>query len=189
MPFRTVFLLAVVGWFLGPSTSAAQTIVLQRRIQTTGTIESVAAGTIVIKDAQGQKISCKIQEKGEPGVSLGGATAVIDFPATVTVSGNLSAKSLAKGTLVRFVAQLNRLGRTSGKVGQITIFDEGAYKLGVEELEPAAERGGAAKCQITADIYSADDGRMVVTVPNNNYVRKPRLAFSLADGVKVKLRK
>ncbi len=164
-----------------------QTITLLGSVNTSGEIKSVAPGVIVVTDSAGKDTEFKIQGKGEDGVSLGGAAAVIKFPATVEVSGTFTTEALTRGTLVRFSGRLNRLGRTEDSVEEILVFDEGAYPLGVEVDSQPAEAGGYGTCTITGEAYSLRNNRLIVTTPKNEYVRSPRLAFALAEDVSVKL--
>jgi len=162
-----------------------ETITLLRRVTTEGVVKSVSPGVIFVSDSAGTDAEFKIQEKGEPGVSLGGAKAIIDFPATVKISGSLTSESLTRGALVRFTGQLNRLGRTKGEVEEILVFDEKAYPLAIKVVDEPSERGGPATCTISAEVYSFRNGRLIVTSPKNDYVRHPRLSFAVADDAKI----
>jgi len=164
-----------------------QTITLLGNVNTTGEIKSVGPGVIVVTDSEGKDTEFKIQEKEEDGVSLAGAAAVIKFPATVEVSGTFMTEALTRGTLVRFSGRLNRLGRTEGKVDEILVFDEGAYPLGVDVVDQPDGPGSFGTCTITSDVYLLRNNRLIVTNPPNEYVRSPRLAFELAEGVSIKL--
>ena len=124
------------------------------------------AGAITIADDAGRELACKIQEKGERGVSLAGAKAVVDFPAKVQVTGKLGREALAKGALVRFSAPLNRLGRTDGAVKEIAVFDEGRYPLGLKPDGEPAERGGSVPCTLTAEVFAAYANRVVIVTPS-----------------------
>ncbi len=125
--------------------SGQQTITLLGTTQAEGVIKSVAAGVVEITDAQGQDAKFKIQDKQRPSVSLAGA--VINFPAKVEVTGTLTPAALVPGTLVRFTAKLNRLGRTEGSLEQLLVFDEHKYPLGVT-VDTPAEGQGFATCTV-----------------------------------------
>jgi len=162
-----------------------QTVTLLGRVTTEGVVKSISPGVIVVTDSAGSDVEFKIQEKGERGVSLGGAKVIIDFPATVKISGSLTSESLTRDTLVRFTGQLNRLGRTEGEVEEILVFDEKAHSLAIEVGSEPTERGGPATCTISAEVYSFRNGRLIVTTPKNDYVRHPRLSFAVADDAKI----
>ena len=184
---RNAALLPLLSWAMVCCSMVAvasgqQTITLLETTRTEGVIKSVSAGMIEITDANGQDAKFKIQDKDRPGVSLAGAKAVIDFPAKVEVSGTLTPDALAPGTLVRFTAKLNRLGRTEGSLDRILVFDENRFKPGVT-VEKPAEGQGFATCVLCGDVASLRNGRLTVNVPKSDFVRSQKLTFPLAEKV------
>ncbi len=184
---RSAFAVAFLVLGCVASASAQPTLTLLEQIQTAGTVKSVGVGTITVTDSAGKDLEFKIQPKDEQGVPLSGTQAVIDFPATVEIRGQLKPESLTPGTLVRFPGRVNRLGRTEGPVDQLAIVDEKRYELGLEVVQEPGERGGFAQCIITGDVFSCRDNRLVVNVPNTEYARNNRLAFTLSKDVKIGL--
>jgi hypothetical protein len=170
---------------LAPPLAAQQVITLLSRVQVTGTIKSVAPGILVVSDESGRELTYKIQDRNEKGVSLAGARAIIDFPAKVQVTGSLAPEALAKGTLIRFTGQVNRVGRTDGTVAEVVVFDEGREPPGVTVVEEPAERGGFAKCTIRAEVYTLSNKRLMVATPKNDLVRAPRLSFPVDAALRV----
>ena len=164
-----------------------QTITLLENVQIEGTVKSVGSGVLTVTDSAGKDTEFKIQPNDEKGVPLSDTQAVINFPATVEIRGTLKPESLTPGTLVRFTGRVNRLGRTEGAVGQMVVFDEKRYDLGLQVVKEPAERGGFAECTITGDVFSCRDNRLVVNVPTIEYARNNRLAFSLSKDVKITL--
>jgi hypothetical protein len=162
-------------------------ISLLEQVQIEGTIKSVGPGVITVTDTAGKDTEFKIQPKGEPGVGLSGSQAVLNFPAKVEVRGALPPESLTPGTLVRFTAKLNRVGRTEGPVEQIAILDERSQPPGVNVNKEPAKAGAGADCTIVAEIFSCRDNHLVVNTPKTDYVRTPRLAFKLADNARIAL--
>jgi hypothetical protein len=183
---RAGVLAAVSLVLAGCAAGAAErtVITLLERVRAEGVIKAVGPGTVEITATAGRDAKFKIQDKEQPGVSLAGAAAVIDFPAKVEVSGPLSIEALTPGTLVRFTAKLNRLGRTEGKVDQVLVFDEKKFPLGVEVQTPA-EGQGFATCRISGEVVSLRNGRLQVSVPKSDFVRSQRLVFPLADGATI----
>jgi len=169
------------------SLSAQTTIVLQERIQTTGTVETISPGVVEITDADGKRQEYKIQEKDQPGISLAGAEALIRFPAKVKITGMLSTDALTRGTLVRFAGKVNRLGRTEGTLSELVLFDEGAETLGIEVAQQAASPGEYSDCTIRGEVYSFRDNHLVVTVPPGEFVRNQRLAFRVDEKATIRL--
>ena len=165
--------LLLAGW--QPTT--AQTVVLQERIETSGTVQRVSPGLIEITDDQGQRHEFKIQGKGDSGLALAGVQGLLRFPADVKITGTLPTATLTRGTLVRFPGQVNRLGRTEGSVADLVLFDEGEQTPGIEVVQQAAAPGDFSECVIRGEVFSFRDQRLVVNVPPGDFVRNPRLAF------------
>jgi hypothetical protein len=161
-----------------------QTITLLETTQAEGVIKSVAAGVVEITDAQGQDAKFKIQDKARPGVSLAGAGAVINFPAKVEITGTLTPDALVPGTLVRFTAKLNRLGRTEGSLDKLLVFDEHKYAPGVT-VDTPAEGQGFATCTVSGEVVSLRNSRLQVNVPKSDFVRSQRLVFPIAEGTSI----
>ncbi len=179
-----VFVIYVNGL---PFASAQQSLTILGYEELTGTIRSVAPGTITVADADGKERQCKIQAADERGISLAGAEALLNFPAEVDVSGRLERGTLRRGSPVRFAAKLNRLGRTEGKLAELVVVDEDRYEMGIEVNEAPEKPGDFGSCTITGQVYSLRDDHLVVTVPAGDYVRKTRLAFKLAEDAAVRL--
>jgi hypothetical protein len=157
--------------------SGEQTVVLEERFETTGTIQSVSRGVIEILDAANERREFKIQDKDRPGLVLTGVERLLRFPAEVRITGTQSTAALTRGTPVRFSGRVNRLGRTEGSVSELVLLGEDDLTLGIEVVEPAAAPGDFSACTIRAEVYSFRDDRLVVTVPASDFVRSPRLAF------------
>jgi hypothetical protein len=164
-----------------------QTISVVEMIRTKGVVRSVSPGVIVVTDDQGQDLELKIQDRDKQGISLAGARALVRFPATVEISGELPPDALQRGTLVRFTGRVNRLGRTEGDLERLVVFDEGRYALGLEVAEQPEDAGVHATCTICGEVYSYRNGRLVVTIPKGEFTRQERLAFNLADDAEIKL--
>lgn len=169
--------------------SGQQRFVLEERIRTQGVIRSISAGAITITDQQGRELAMKIQGKEEEAVSVAGATALLRFPAEVKIEGDVGIDDLKPGALVRLKGKLNRIGRTTGHVESLTLFDEKAYMLGVEVEQAAAKSGGYADCVIAAEVvsYSTRTRRLLLNLAPNAFTRKTRIAYTLAKDANVTL--
>lgn len=164
----------------------AQGLTILEYIQAQGTIKAVRGGEIVVTDSEGKDKKFAIQ-KGDGGIQLGGAAALVNYPAKVRVGGKLDANALVPGSYVRFTAKVNRLGRTEGDVDQLIVFDEKMYSLELEVTAPPEKAGYYGTCQITGKVLSVRRGRLTVGIPENDYVKKDRLVFKLADDVPISL--
>ena len=156
-----------------------------RDVEGKGIIKAVRPGVLVVQDPAGQVVEYKIQETNEPGVSLGGARAVIDFPAKVELSGALSAASLQRGASVRLAARLNRQGRTEGLVNEISVIDHQKDARGVEVNQTPSNPSQFTDCIVTGEVHSYRSGRLVVAVPKSDFVRKSKLTLRLSDDLQV----
>ncbi len=165
----------------------AQDINILGIVQTKGTIKSVRPGEVIVTDGSGKNTPFAIQKKGVRGISLGGAQAVVNYPAKVLFGGSLSVDALEPGTLVRFTGKLNRLGRTQGEVTKVLVFYEKRYPPGLEVSSPPKKPGDYGVCLITGRVVGVRNDRLTVTIPQVEYVRRNRLVFKLAEDVAVEL--
>lgn len=166
--------------------ATAQELAIVEYLDAAGSIDSVRPGEVVVATEGGKNQTFAIQQ-GEAGISLGAAQALVNFPARVTVGGPLSTEALVPGTPIHFSAQVNRLGRTDGAIAEITVVDE---KQNPEEFKviTAPQSGGDyGECEITGKVVSLRRDRLTVSIPENDYVRRDRLVFELADDATISL--
>lgn len=175
---------------LSAAAVAQEVITLLGTKEAKGTIKSISAGAVVIRGEDGKDLSLKIQGKEDQGVPLGGAKFVIAYPAEVQIRGELTPESLKPGMCVQFRGKLNRLGKTSGLVEEILVFDEKRFPLGIDVKTPPEKPGAFGECEITAHVNNVANGKLSVDVPQNDFVdgkKTKALFFPLAAKPKIRL--
>jgi hypothetical protein len=173
---------AFLTFALGVCQAQAQ-IVIQGRMNLVGTIESVRANAIVVKDGKGEVHKLLIQDRDQKAVALASGVR-LRFPAEVRIRGEFAKESLKKGRRIRFQVKLNRIGKADGLVSEIWQ-DDGV--AGIEVVEEAEKRGGYATCKVTGAVSRLTKDRLIVAIPPTSFTRKRSLAIRLAEDVKVKM--
>ncbi len=182
--------LSAVGFALGLLAAVAfagQEVVLEERIESTGTVIATSRGSVEMRDAQGQRVAYRIQPQDDPGISLSGTQAMIRFPAKVRITGQLGLAVLEPGMQVRFASQLNRLGRSEGLIHEILLLEDEADSLGLEIHQQAATATEFAEVTVAGRIHSFRNDRLVLTIPPSPYLRRDRLAFQVASDAIVRV--
>ena len=176
------------AWFvlavLAASAAGEPQVVLQERIESSGTVVATSRGSVEILDAQGQRTAYRIQSPEDPGISLSGTSAMIRFPAEVRITGQLGLAVLKPGRQVRFSARVNRLGRTEGVLEELLLLEDDRDSLGLEVHQQAATATEFADVTVSGSIHSFRNDRLVVTIPPSPYTRGNRLSFQVdADAI------
>ena len=150
------------------------------RLEITGTVETVAAGRLTVRDGDGERLEVRIQEQGQRGVTLADG-GLLAFPAEIAVGGGFDIAKLKPGQMVRFEARLNRAGKADGAVGGVTLVDGADAAAGIAVRGEPKTPAEFADCEVTAAVKQAGKGRLVVTLPESAaFHRKTTLSFKLA---------
>jgi hypothetical protein len=177
----------VAGVLAGLGGTARGQVSVVEQFAIEGTVESVAGGRVTVRDAVGQRHEVRVQPQGERGVALADGR-LLEFPATVRVTGGFDVAKLKPGQVVTFAGRLNRLGKSDGELAAITLIDSAGATIGVTmpaEPEKAAE---FAACTVTAAVKSAAKGRLVIELPQDKaFHRKTVLAFKVAEDAATRL--
>jgi hypothetical protein len=177
----------VAGVLAGLGGTARGQVSVVEQFAIEGTVESVAGGRVTVRDAVGQRHEVRVQPQGERGVALADGR-LLEFPATVRVTGGFDVAKLKPGQVVTFAGRLNRLGKSDGELAAITLIDAAGATIGVTmpaEPEKAAE---FAACTVTAAVKSAAKGRLVIELPQDKaFHRKTVLAFKVAEDAATRL--
>jgi hypothetical protein len=177
----------VAGVLAGLGGTARGQVSVVEQFAIEGTVESVAGGRVTVRDAVGQRHEVRVQPQGERGVALADGR-LLEFPATVRVTGGFDVAKLKPGQVVTFAGRLNRLGKSDGELAAITLIDATGATIGVTmpaEPEKAAE---FAACTVTAAVKSAAKGRLVIELPQDKaFHRKTVLAFKVAEDAATRL--
>ena len=123
-------LLAVV---LGAKVGLSQ-LVVQETISISGTVESVSGNVLVVKDEAGKAYTVRVQPMDKQSVRLAGGQ-FLRSPAQILVTGSYTVKDLQPGQNIRFQCKLNRLGRTTGEVTEISLVTGNDEANGIKVME------------------------------------------------------
>ncbi len=179
--------LSLICFALGmlPIQAEAQRIVLEERVVTSGTVIAQQPGVLRMTDENGRPLDLKYQGPDEQAVSLGGATAIIKFPAQIEVHGTLSPESLKPSQFVKFEARVRRGGR----------FESGATVQAIELLTSAGEVSvtpagdedddGFVECSIVGQVLSVRNNRLALQVDRSRYASGSRLAVPIDESTQV----
>jgi hypothetical protein len=86
-----------------------------------GKITSLKPGQITILQANGEKLTAKIQNKNEKALSLEGGKYILPLPAEIKIAGELPANLIEPGMLLRCQARLNKQGDVETPVAAFEI--------------------------------------------------------------------
>jgi len=173
----------ILGWTLAVVALAAPVARAQLRVteqlSLTGTVESVAAGVVTLRDEQQERVAVRVQGPDEQGVALADGR-LLAFPAEVRVEGVLTVKQLAAGQVVRFRARLSGAGKGSGEVAEVTVADRDA-EAGATWSGTAPAPTESAPCEVVAPLKTIQPKRIAVGLPAGRPFPKPTtVAFTLA---------
>lgn len=152
--------LICIGLGMLPIQAGAQRIVLEERVVTSGSVISQQPGLLRMTDENGKQLDLKYQGPDEQAVSLGGATAIIKFPAKIEVHGTLSPETLKPSQFVKFEARVRRGGRFESGASVQAI--ELLTSAGEVSLTPAGEEDddGFVECSIVGQVISVKNNRL-----------------------------
>jgi len=123
-PQKTLLVSALaVGLLLCPLGARAQDDVLKPvgKLEASGKITSLKPGQITILQANGEKLTAKIQNKNEKALSLEGGKYILPLPAEIKIAGELPANLIEPGMLLRCQARLNKQGDVETPVAAFEI--------------------------------------------------------------------
>ena len=123
-PQKTLLVSALaVGLLLCPLGARAQDDVLKPvgKLEVSGKITSLKPGQITILQANGEKLTAKIQNKNEKALSLEGGKYILPLPAEIKIAGELPANLIEPGMLLRCQARLNKQGDVETPVAAFEI--------------------------------------------------------------------
>ena len=179
--FFATALLAVV---FGANEGSSQ-LVVQETISISGTVESVSGNMLVVKDETGKAYTVRVQSMDKESVRLAGGQ-FLRSPAEIVVTGSYVVDNLQAGQNIRFQCNLNRLGRTTGEVTEISLVTGNDAANGIKVLEVGDKPSAHSTCEIVAELSRVTNGRLVVRIPaNNGFTRKSTLSIPLAKDATV----
>lgn len=175
------FFLAVV---LSANVGYSQ-LMVQETISISGTVESVSGNVLVVKDETGRAYTVRVQSMDKQSVRLAGGQ-FLRSPAKIVVTGSYVVDDLKAGQNIQFQCRLNRLGRTTGEVAEISLVTGNDDANGIRVLEVGNKASAHSTCEIVAELSRVTNGRLVVKIPaNNGFTRKSTLSIPTAKDATV----
>lgn len=172
----------VVAFSLVPQLAAQ--VVLEQRLEGSGTIQAVRPGVLRLRSESGESIELKYQGPEDKGVSLAGAQAIITFPATIVVRGSMPPDALEAGQTVAFQARLMRGGKLVETPTDIELLSQPDPPSITPSGDPAED--GSVTCRVVGEVLSARNGRIAVTVDRSPYSNRGRLAVPVEPATRVR---
>ena len=149
------------AWWV--STACGQMSV-REQFTTSGTVEAVAAGRLIVRDEEGSRLEVRLQGRDDRGVMLSDG-ALLAFPAEVQITGAFDVATLKPGQMVRFRGRLNAGGRSDGEVDELTLIDAEGAAIGVTFDEEPRTPLEFVACGVTAAVKQVAKGRLTVQLP------------------------
>ncbi|MAI31474.1 MAG: hypothetical protein CMM07_07380 [Rhodopirellula sp.] len=160
-------------------------LVVQETISIAGTVESVSGNTLVVKDDTGKAYTVRVQSMDKESVRLAGGQ-FLRSPAEIIVTGSYVVDDLKAGQNIRFQCNLNRLGRTTGEVAEISLVTGNDEANGIKVIQAGNKPSDHSTCEIVAELSRVTNDRLVVKIPaNNGFTRKFTLSIPLAKDAAV----
>ncbi|MCH1441342.1 MAG: hypothetical protein L7W43_16885, partial [Rubripirellula sp.] len=152
-------------------------LVVQETISIAGTVESVSGNTLVVKDDTGKAYTVRVQSMDKESVRLAGGQ-FLRSPAEIIVTGSYVVDDLKAGQNIRFQCNLNRLGRTTGEVAEISLVTGNDEANGIKVIQAGNKPSDHSTCEIVAELSRVTNDRLVVKIPaNNGFTRKFTLSI------------
>ncbi len=178
----TTLLLAIAwGLGLGVDPSAAQDARAVGTEEISGTILAVAPGEITIKQSDNKVATHKIQDKQDRAITIAGRP--MNIPAKIAVTGNIPAKLIEPGMILKFTGRASLFGKCDGEVKTFEIISgDASDDLKVNFLERPEKNNQPAKCEVIGRVVNlSGSGKLQLQVPKDKWAKKERIVFKIAD--------
>lgn len=143
------------------------------RLEAAGKITSLKPGQITVLQANGEKLTAKIQNKNEKAISLEGGKYILPLPASIKVDGRLPAALIEPGMLLRFQAKLNKQGKTESPVATFQMAEMAEAELKVENGNSLGE--DFTECQVAGRVQKLLDDKLTLLVAKSKVAPKGKL--------------
>ena len=164
---------------------ASSQLIVQETISIRGTVESVSGDVLVVKDEAGKAHSVRVQSPDKQSVRLAGGQ-FLRSPANIVVAGSYAVDELQPGQNIRFRCNLNKQGRTSDEVSEISLVTSKGQPNGIKVIQAGTKPSDYSACEIVAQFSRTTNGRLVIKLPaKNGFTRKSTLSIPLAKNATV----
>ena len=160
----------------------AQRISVMDETRVKGTIRDIQPGLISINTQDGEAITCKIQDKDERAISIGGTP--MRMPAKISVTGELPTSLLEKGMVVAFTIKAAKNGKPDGEIKRLRVLADQSAELKYDLLESTeSETGGTI--EVIGRVTERRNQRLKMQVPKTKWSKREKITCKLADDSKM----
>ena len=173
-------LLFTLNLLLIPSVDGQTRPSVQQPFSGQGVVQAIHPGELVVRLADGEPQTFKIQDKDEDALSLDGGQFIFrNLTAKISVKGTLPAEMLKPGMYVRLIASLNRFGKSGQPIEHLTLVpvEQNPLKL-VPESTP--EDDNFVPCDIVGRVITNRRNKLLLAVPKSKLARRERAEFELS---------
>ncbi len=173
-------ILFTLNLLLIPSVDGQTRPSVQQPFSGQGVVQAIHPGELVIRLADGEPQTFKIQDKDEDALSLDGGQFIFrNLTAKIAVKGTLPAEMLERGMYVRLNASLNRFGKSGQPIEHLTLVpvEQSPLKL-VPESTP--EDDNFVPCDIVGRVITNRRNKLLLAVPKSKLARRERAEFELS---------
>lgn len=165
---------------------ASSQLIVQETISINGTVESVSGNVLVVKDETGKAYPVRVQSTDKESVRLAGGQ-FLRSPAEIVVTGSYAVEDLQAGQNIRFQCNLNKLGRTSGDISELSLVSGKDEANGIKVVQEGSKPSDYSTCELVAQFSRVTNGRLVVKIPaKNGFTRKSTLSIPFAKDATVR---
>ena len=184
-------LVATFNAIMGADVACGQRFVVESQIEMTGEVRAINDDELTLADDQGQIVVCKIQRNDKRAISIDGK--FLRSPATIKVTGKLTADFLIPDMSVKFQASLRKGGRSEGEIQELSLTDGDSFTDGdVGETSSPSSQGSIteisspndskyAQCDVAGTVQQYKKGGWAVQTGISPYAAKGRVRVQLAE--------
>lgn len=147
------------------------------KLEVRGKITSLKPGQITVLQANGEKLTAKIQNKNEKALSLEGGKYLLPLPAEIKVAGKLPANLLEPGMLVRCQARLNKQGDVEAPVAAFEIIPLKAEEQRIENGNSLDEQ--FREVEVGGRVQKLDASKLTLLVQKSKVAPKGKLLLEI----------
>ncbi len=176
-------LLLASGFFLGillaPCAAHGQGAQLKPvgKLDISGKITSLKPGQITVQQANGEKVTAKIQNKNEKALSLEGGKYILPLPAEIKVAGQLPANLIEPGMLLRCQARLNKQGNVESPVSAFEVAPLSPEEQRIENGNSLDEQ--FRDVQVAGRVQKLVDSKLTLLVEKSKVAPKGKLLLEI----------
>ncbi len=161
-----------------------QDVSVVSRGTTSGTVQSIRRGQLVLLDENGARQAFKFQQGATGLIGVDGGRAIINAPATIRVHGSMPTSVLQPGAVIQTSVELNRAGKCSNPVAEMRLVDlDTSLSVLVENPNEATavSNNNPFTAKLVARVVASSRNSIQVEIPENNWISKTKIQLPV-DG-------